>query len=144
MCDDSAHGDRLKKNMCQRPIGSDLSRIVGYHVRNPGFESQSGPNNVINAPPCPLSTKWLAAAISSGVTFQSPFCNGTAFLSALIRYGSSTVPDTVRVLNRITWLLHTNPDLQHKIFLCVIGVALLRRYCMQRTLVNSKKDILVV
>ncbi|GFO18566.1 hypothetical protein PoB_004507100 [Plakobranchus ocellatus] len=36
-------------------------RAVGYQVRSPSFESQSGPNQFIIASPCPSSTKWLIA-----------------------------------------------------------------------------------
>ncbi|GFO47192.1 hypothetical protein PoB_007369700 [Plakobranchus ocellatus] len=41
-------------------VGSDdlFGRAVDYQIRGPGYESQSGPNQFIIAPPCPPSTKW--------------------------------------------------------------------------------------
>ncbi|GFN82800.1 fatty acid-binding protein 1 [Plakobranchus ocellatus] len=41
------------------------SRAVGYQVRDPGFESQSGPNQFFIAPPCPHSTKWVARSLNT-------------------------------------------------------------------------------
>ncbi|GFN83444.1 hypothetical protein PoB_000995000 [Plakobranchus ocellatus] len=46
-----------------RESGGSSGRAVGYQVRDPEFESQSGPSQFIIAPPCLPSTKWEAKSL---------------------------------------------------------------------------------
>ncbi|GFO17150.1 hypothetical protein PoB_004365500 [Plakobranchus ocellatus] len=43
--------------------GSSSGRAVGYQVRAPKFESQSGPSQFFNAPLRPPSTRWVARSL---------------------------------------------------------------------------------
>ncbi|GFO44155.1 hypothetical protein PoB_007066000 [Plakobranchus ocellatus] len=43
--------------------GGSSGRVVGYQVRGPGFESQSGRNQCIIAPLCTPSNKWVARSL---------------------------------------------------------------------------------
>ncbi|GFN86262.1 hypothetical protein PoB_001276800 [Plakobranchus ocellatus] len=45
--------------------GGSSGRAVGYQVRDPGFESQSGTNQLLIAPSCPPSTKWVARPLKT-------------------------------------------------------------------------------
>ncbi|GFN82545.1 hypothetical protein PoB_000905100 [Plakobranchus ocellatus] len=45
--------------------GGSSGRAIGYQVRSPKFESQSGPNQLIIAPPRPPSTTWIARSLKS-------------------------------------------------------------------------------
>ncbi|GFO31603.1 hypothetical protein PoB_005810800 [Plakobranchus ocellatus] len=43
--------------------GGSSGRVVGYHPKGPGFDSQSGPSQIFIAPLCPPSTKWVASSL---------------------------------------------------------------------------------
>ncbi|GFN80164.1 hypothetical protein PoB_000667000 [Plakobranchus ocellatus] len=57
--------------------GGSSGRVVGYHPRGPGFDSQSEPNQIFIAPMCPPSTNWTR----NGLSFALPALELTKFCS---------------------------------------------------------------
>ncbi|GFN83039.1 gamma-glutamyltranspeptidase 1 [Plakobranchus ocellatus] len=50
---------------CIKGSGGSSGRAVGYHPRDPGFDSQSGSSQIFFSPRCPPSTKWVARSLKT-------------------------------------------------------------------------------
>ncbi|GFN95807.1 Zinc finger protein [Plakobranchus ocellatus] len=54
-----------KPYACDVGSGGSSGRALGYHPKDMGFDSQSGPSQIFIAPLCPPSTKWVARSLKT-------------------------------------------------------------------------------